>query len=119
MPRQLIEPHKDEDHFGHLHSPKPEDGQSPARCRPAAGRGAETARNPRSSLRYIKWGSSDRGYKLLMATTTFLCPNMGVRVQAWFADNGNNGEVYEQVTCLACRRVHLVNRRTGKILGFN
>ena len=49
----------------------------------------------------------------------FLCPNMGVPVQGWFADDGaeNGGETYEGVTCLACRRVHMVNPRTGKILG--
>ena len=54
-----------------------------------------------------------------MAAVIFLCPNMGVPVQVWFADDGaeNSGETYEGVTCLACRRVHMVNPRTGKILG--
>ena len=41
------------------------------------------------------------------------------RVQVWFADDGaeNGDETFEGVTCLACRRVHMVNPRTGKILG--
>jgi hypothetical protein len=26
-------------------------------------------------------------------------------------------DVYEGVTCLACRQVHMVNPRTGKVLG--
>ena len=58
-------------------------------------------------------------YWCKMAAVIFLCPNMGVPVQGWFADDGaeNGGETYEGVTCLACRRVHMVNPRTGKILG--
>jgi hypothetical protein len=28
-----------------------------------------------------------------------------------------SGESYEGVTCLACRQVHMVNPRTGKVLG--
>ena len=54
-----------------------------------------------------------------MATLIFTCPNMGVRVHGWFADDAteNGGDTYETVTCLACAGVHLVNRRTGKVLG--
>jgi hypothetical protein len=53
-----------------------------------------------------------------MATTVFRCPNMGVRVQGWFADNGiENGETYESVICVACRQAHFVNPATGKVLG--
>jgi hypothetical protein len=34
-------------------------------------------------------------------------------------DNGsvNGDETYEGVTCLACRQVHMVNPKTGKVLG--
>jgi len=54
-----------------------------------------------------------------MATRVFLCPNTGDRVQGWFADNGSDdSENYEAVTCLACRQVHMVNPRTGKVLGW-
>jgi hypothetical protein len=54
-----------------------------------------------------------------MATIVFRCPNMGVHVQGWFADDGseNGGEVYDSITCNACRQVHLVNKATGKVLG--
>jgi len=52
-----------------------------------------------------------------MATRVFLCPNTCDRVQGWSADNGSNSESYEAVTCLACRQVHMVNPKTGKVLG--
>jgi hypothetical protein len=54
-----------------------------------------------------------------MATGLFLCPNTGDRVQGWFADDGSGkeGQTYEAVACLACRQVHMVNPRTGKVLG--
>jgi hypothetical protein len=54
-----------------------------------------------------------------MATIVFRCPNMGVHVQGWFADDGteNGGDTYESVLCTACRNLHLVNRKTGRILG--
>jgi hypothetical protein len=54
-----------------------------------------------------------------MATVLFLCPNTGDRVQGWFADDGSgkDGETYDALTCLACRQVHMVNPRTGKVLG--
>jgi len=38
-----------------------------------------------------------------------------------FTDNASededHGEIYERVTCTACGRLHMVNLRTGKILG--
>jgi hypothetical protein len=45
--------------------------------------------------------------------------DMGLKVQAWFADEVTDDEetVYETVTCLACSQGHLVNRVTGKVLG--
>ena len=55
-----------------------------------------------------------------MATRVFLCPHTGQRVQGWFADDGSedaSGETYEGVSCLACNQLHMVNRRTGKVLG--
>jgi hypothetical protein len=54
-----------------------------------------------------------------MATRVFLCPHTGQRVQGWFADDGseNGGDTYEGAICLACRQVHMVNPKTGKVLG--
>ena len=53
-----------------------------------------------------------------MATRLFRCPSTGHRVQGWLADNGsvNGDETYEGVNCLACRQVHMVNPKTGKVL---
>ena len=47
-----------------------------------------------------------------------LYPKMGVPVQGWFADDEaeNGGETYD-ARHLARLQVHMVNRRTGKILG--
>jgi hypothetical protein len=53
-----------------------------------------------------------------MATTLFHCPNTGVRVQGWFADDGSeDADTYLSVTCLACQQVHMVNPESGKVLG--
>jgi hypothetical protein len=56
--------------------------------------------------------------RVCIATVLFLCPNTGDCVQGWFADNGSeDSETYEAITCLACRQVHMINPRTGKVLG--
>jgi hypothetical protein len=54
-----------------------------------------------------------------MATFIYRCPTTGMNVQGWSVDDtsADEGEVYETVTCLACTRVHLINRSTGKVLG--
>jgi hypothetical protein len=55
-----------------------------------------------------------------MAPFLYRCPNTAFRVQGLSTINGseNGGEVvYERVTCLACGQPHLVNPKTGKILG--
>jgi len=54
-----------------------------------------------------------------MATYIFRCPNTGLNVQGWTTQepDDSEGDVYEAVTCTACTRVHLVNVKTGKVLG--
>jgi hypothetical protein len=54
-----------------------------------------------------------------MAPFLFRCPNTGLHVQGWVADDGsdNPDETYEAVSCHACRQVHLVNPTTGTVLG--
>ncbi len=49
----------------------------------------------------------------------YRCPNTGLKVQGWVADDPAEGEAdtYEPVTCLICTRVHFVNPKTGKLLG--
>jgi hypothetical protein len=49
----------------------------------------------------------------------FRCPNTGHQVQGWIAEDVSEDEedTYRSVTCLACERMHLVNPKTGKVLG--
>jgi hypothetical protein len=69
-------------------------------------------------LRYLKYQAVEARHVSTMATVLFRCPNTGDRVQGWFVDDvSGDSETYEAVTCLACRQVHMVNPRTGKVLG--
>jgi hypothetical protein len=51
-----------------------------------------------------------------MAPFLYRCPNTGLNVQGWFADDASrdDNEVYEN---LACTRTRLINRSIGKVLG--
>jgi len=53
-----------------------------------------------------------------MAAMMYQCPTTGLRVQAWFGDRDHpqDGETYEQLTCLACRGAHFINPKTGRVL---
>ncbi len=44
---------------------------------------------------------------------------MKLNVQGWIADDPaeRDDDSYEAVECHACRRVHLVNPKTSKVLG--
>ena len=45
-------------------------------------------------------------------------PNTGQNVQGWSADEvTDDDDTYQSFECIACTRVHLVNRKTGKVLG--
>ena len=53
-----------------------------------------------------------------MAPVLYRCPNTGQSVQAWVADEPDDDDLtYVQVTCFACAQAHLVNPKTGKVLG--
>ncbi len=55
-----------------------------------------------------------------MASFLFRCPNTGMNVQGWVADDPGKkspDETYDTVMCSACARTHLVNAKTGKVLG--
>jgi hypothetical protein len=53
-----------------------------------------------------------------MATTfIYKCPNTGLNVQGFVADDPDDDRSYQPVACIACRDVHLVNPRTGKLVG--
>jgi hypothetical protein len=50
----------------------------------------------------------------------YRCPAMGLNVQGFAGDNqasAPNDDVYEAMTCTACRRIHLVNPTTGHVAG--
>jgi hypothetical protein len=50
----------------------------------------------------------------------YRCPNTGKNVQGWVADDPTVREqaFYEAVTCTACAQVHLVEPKTGKLVGY-
>jgi hypothetical protein len=57
-----------------------------------------------------------------MAAFIYRCPNTGLRIQGWVADevdSRTNDETYQSVTCLACRQTHLVNPSSGKVVSAN
>jgi hypothetical protein len=55
-----------------------------------------------------------------MAGISFHCPNTGFHVQAWIeGDDSEANDLYEAVTCTACQRVHLVNPKSGRVIGNN
>jgi len=58
---------------------------------------------------------------IMMRSIVFRCPNTGQNVQHWLADDASqreNTSYYDAVTCLACTRLHFVNRLTGKTMGY-
>ena len=51
-------------------------------------------------------------------TFLYRCPNTGQNVQGWSADEvTDDDDTYQSFQCIACTRVHLVNLKTGKVLG--
>jgi len=54
-----------------------------------------------------------------MPAFLYRCPYTGMNVQGWVADDptANDDSRYVPVTCLACRQLHLVNPKTGKVIG--
>jgi hypothetical protein len=51
---------------------------------------------------------------------TFRCPATGFDVQTlWAPDEAEKpGRHYETVNCPSCARLHFVNRKIGKLLGY-
>jgi hypothetical protein len=52
-----------------------------------------------------------------MPTFVYRCPNTGLNVQGWVADDPTERDDYETIVCTACRRAHLVNPKTGRVIG--
>jgi hypothetical protein len=54
-----------------------------------------------------------------MAPFLYRCPNTGLDVQGFTVEQvRDDTETFEAVTCTACSRVHLVNPKTGRVLGL-
>jgi hypothetical protein len=50
----------------------------------------------------------------------YRCPNTGMNVQGWVADDPTEGDdAYEPITCTICTRLHLVDPKTGRVLGVD
>ena len=55
-----------------------------------------------------------------MPSLLFTCPATNLKVQHWVVGDENTpDDEYEVVICNACARLHLINRKTGKLLGQN
>jgi hypothetical protein len=54
-----------------------------------------------------------------MANLVFICPQTGMNVQLWLADEAGPGPrcTYEIVICNACSRIHFIDPSTGKLFG--
>ncbi|HEV3383433.1 MAG TPA: hypothetical protein VG097_01390 [Gemmata sp.] len=52
-----------------------------------------------------------------MASFIYRCPDTRLMVQGFIAEKLPDGDLFEPVTCTACTRIHLVNPKTGKVLG--
>jgi hypothetical protein len=53
-----------------------------------------------------------------IVTFVFTCPYTGLRVQGWISDDTPEApETYEPVSCHACGGMHLVDPRSGRVLG--
>jgi hypothetical protein len=55
-----------------------------------------------------------------MTTFIYRCPTTGLNVQGLFVDRQpavSSGHAFESMTCTACGRTHLVDPKTGKVLG--
>jgi hypothetical protein len=52
-----------------------------------------------------------------MAPVIFTCPATSMNVQQWLPDDPDAlDDEYEVITCAACAGLHLLNRKTGKLL---
>ena len=55
-----------------------------------------------------------------MAASVFTCPTTSMKVQHWLAENEDvSNNEFEAIRCQACAKFHLINRKTGRILGQN
>jgi hypothetical protein len=92
----------------------------------AAEKATDRQPGPQEQLRLrrnIDVGQYICGYARLrwtMVDFVFRCPQTGFNVQHRWPDEekSDDDEVYETVACPACTRMHLINKSTGKPLGY-
>jgi hypothetical protein len=56
-----------------------------------------------------------------MGNFVFICPSTNLNIQHCRDEDDENASdnEYEAIMCKACARLHLINRKTGKVLGQN
>jgi len=54
-----------------------------------------------------------------MREFVFICPITNYPVQAYAEDSAVAVDYYEAIQCTACKGVHLVNPRSGRLAGLN
>lgn len=53
-----------------------------------------------------------------MSAVLYRCPNTGYHVQSWSEEgDGLSNDLYVPVRCTVCLAAHLVNPKTGHVLG--
>jgi hypothetical protein len=63
-------------------------------------------------------GCNEAWVAAFMAAFVFKCPNTYHEIQHWLDDDEDvPGNEYEIIKCAACSRLHLINRKTGALLG--
>jgi hypothetical protein len=54
-----------------------------------------------------------------MANCLFTCPSTKMKVQYWLDDDEEiPANEYEAIRCKSCDMLHLINRKSGKLLGW-
>ena len=71
----------------------------------------------RRAIDVSQCGAAGIGVIGSMASFVFRCPNTRLKVQGFVADDPADAEAFEPVICTACTRVHLVDPKSGRVLG--
>lgn len=59
----------------------------------------------------------EHAFSIMEATVTYRCPNTGRAAEATIDLATGDTHQYQPHFCLACRKIHLINRVTGRLLG--
>jgi hypothetical protein len=64
----------------------------------------------------VTYKALPEGRLIAMGPFLYRCPNTGKTIQGYSTDDVSD-DSYESLTCPACRQVHFVNSKTGKVVG--